>query len=339
MQEMRNKTPYAIAVLPFVQKDGRSVSAAIAKATFTLNEGGSDLVFAEEQVPIGFADDRFEADNPLSSIRYAGEAVPKKEGTDVAVVGHAYSPKGMVKAMDVQLRLGPLYKHIRIFGDRIWRRSFGRWKISDPKPFEQMPLRYEFAFGGRDIRHSDPARHSRDHRNPIGTGFVANGGRRDLEGLKLPNLEQPDALIKSLKDRPPVAGFGFIDPGWEPRISYAGTYDDQWTQTRNPLLPDDFDERFYNAAHPDLVAVPHLSGGELFQLTNVARTGPLRFNLPKKCIHVRVSKNGQPADHLLKMDTVVVASDDRRLMITWRATFDCDIDMNSIDWVEFSEEI
>jgi hypothetical protein len=253
-------------------------------------------------------------------------------------VGHAYPRQGFAKTLDVDLQAGHLQQRIRVFGDRTWQRSFGGWKISEPMPFDQMPLRYERAFGGQDTRHADPAMHARDPRNPIGTGFAVNGGERELEGLKLPNLEHPDALIKGLKDRPPVAGFGFLDAGWEPRVQYAGTYDEGWEKARNPLLPDDFDDRFYNAAHPELVAVPHFSGGEPFRLINAARTGEFRFNLPKTRIRVRVMMNDREASHPSVLDTVVVEPDNQRLMLTWRATFDCKLDLTTIDWVEFLEE-
>ena len=135
-----------------------------------------------------------------------------------------------------------------------------------------------------------------------------------------------------------MVGCGFIDPSWEPRVRYAGTYDDQWVQTRNPLLPNDFDARFYNAAHPDLVAVPHLSGGEPCQLVNLNQTGTLRFSLPKRRIGVTVSMGDRRNTYPSKLDTVVVKPDDRRLMITWRATFDSSLDLTTIDWVEFFEE-
>ena len=62
MQELRNRTPYAIAVAPFVHKDGRSVAAVIVKGTFDLKEGRQSPVLAEEQVPVGLADDHFEDD-------------------------------------------------------------------------------------------------------------------------------------------------------------------------------------------------------------------------------------------------------------------------------------
>ena len=85
MQELRNRTPYAIAVAPFVHKDGRSVAAVIVKGTFDLKEGRQSPVLAEEQVPVGLADDHFEDDETPSSLRYASEAVPAKRGTDVAL--------------------------------------------------------------------------------------------------------------------------------------------------------------------------------------------------------------------------------------------------------------
>lgn len=338
MQELRNRTPYAIAVAPFVHKDGRSVAAVIVKGTFDLNGSGRSPVLAEEQVPVGLADDHFEDDETPSSLRYASEAVPAKRGTDVAIIGHAYPRQGFAKTLDVQLQVGPLQQRLRVFGDRVWRRSFGSWKISDPMPFDKMPLRYEFAFGGQDTRHEDQAQHNREPRNPIGTGFSVNGGKGDLEGLKLPNLEHPPALIKGWKDRPPVVGFGFIDGSWEPRIHYAGTYDDKWEKTRNPLLPDDFDDRFYNAAHPDLVAVPHLTGGEAFRLINATKNGELTFNLPTTRLGVGVMMNDRLQTHPSVLDTVVVEPDEQRLMLTWRATFDCSIDLTTIEWVDVREE-
>ena len=65
-------------------------------------------VLAEEQVPVGLADDHFEDDETPSSLRYASEAVPAKRGTDVALVGHAYPRQGFAKALDVQLQVGSL---------------------------------------------------------------------------------------------------------------------------------------------------------------------------------------------------------------------------------------
>src|SRR5205823_929885 len=110
---------------------------------------------------------------------------------------------------------------------------------------------------------------------PVGRGFVSNSAREDLAEVPLPNLEDPGALITRYQDRPAPAGFGFIAPGWEWRKKYAGTYDDAWLNGRCPLLPADFNPRFYNAAHPDLVSKEFFRGGERIHVTNVRKDGPV----------------------------------------------------------------
>ena len=62
-----------------------------------------------------------------------------------------------------------------------------------------------------------------------------------------------------------AAAFGPVGRHWEPRVRYAGTYDDRWTEDRMPLLPKDFDDRFHNAAPPGLV--------EGFRFRSLAREG------------------------------------------------------------------
>jgi hypothetical protein len=51
-----------------------------------------------------------------------------------------------------------------------------------------------------------------------------------------------------LKHRPSPAGFGPIACHWQPRVGFAGTYGDAWVANRLPLLPDDFDDRFFQSA-------------------------------------------------------------------------------------------
>src|SRR4029079_1545920 len=107
-----------------------------------------------------------------------------------------------------------------------------------------------------------------DPRNPAGTGFARIRGRGAISARARPNLEDPTRLIKHPGDRPAPAGFGFIAPSWEPRRLFAGTYDKAWQRTRAPYLPDDFDPRYFHAAHPDLVCKRHLQGGEIIEVQN-----------------------------------------------------------------------
>ena len=52
-----------------------------------------------------------------------------------------------------------------------------------------------------------------------------------------------------------------------PRVSYAGTYDEQYQKERAPDPPLDFSYAFYNGAHPDLQVEGYLRGDEEVELT------------------------------------------------------------------------
>ena len=134
-------------------------------------------------------------------------------------------------------------------------------------------------------------------------------GKRKASGdqamRSLPNLEDPSHLISSPKDRPPPAGFGPIAPSWEPRRSLAGTYDEAWQARRAPFLPKDFQARFFNAAHPDLVCKRYLRGGEPVQIIN-ASASPMRFHLPACALDVAVTIDGASARPPMNLQTVVL---------------------------------
>ncbi len=68
-----------------------------------------------------------------------------------------------------------------------------------------MPLVYERAYGGVDAKSEDYDK-DWDWRNPVGTGYAISS--HNAAGLCLPNIEDPNDLIRSWKDRPAPAGFG-----------------------------------------------------------------------------------------------------------------------------------
>jgi hypothetical protein len=184
--------------------------------------------------------------------------------------------------------------------------------------FEKVPLVYERAFGGWDRDHPDPRKHSCEPRNPVGTGYRGAGGF--VEGMHLPNLEDPRARIKSLGDKPAPAGFGFISPHWQPRAALAGTFDEAWQKNRAPLLPKNFDRRHLNAASPGLVAPGYLRGDEHGLVVGVTPEGRMSFalpGLPPPAVQVSLS-DGPPQTVAMALDTVIIEADEKRVMLLWR---------------------
>lgn len=314
-----NESPFAAQELFLADEDGRDLLAVVVKATYVISDANT-LALAEEQVAVNMAG-TFYGDPETSSMRFEPEIAPMKMGTDVVLVGHAHPDRPGARQVDVGFQIGPVRSAVRVFGDRRWYSKMGFNRISDPSPIERIPLQWERAFGGWDRTSENPDKHRVEKRNPAGVGFRSGLLAGLMEGAPLPNLEDPRHLITDLKDKPPPAGFGFIGPHWEPRVQYAGTYDEQWQETRMPFLPKDFDRRFYNAAPPGQVVKAFLRGDEPVVVAN-ASPGPwLKFNLPgEPPPHVTLVVQDQKDQHLEPvLDTVILDTDAMHVLLLWRA--------------------
>ena len=182
-----------------------------------------------------------------------------------------------------------------------------------------MPLLFERAFGGSDQSHPDPKYQGTELRNPVGVGFHQNSDRKTIVGTPLPNLEEPQHPIHKWSDTPPPAGFGIIGRNWQPRIKYAGTYDDQWLKERFPFLPADFDSQYFLSA-PASQQVPFLKGGESVRCTNMTPEGIFVFAVPAVEIPLVCRFRDRELRTQPNLDTLIIEPDQRRLLATWRAT-------------------
>ncbi len=313
---IENKTPFALELLALADEEMRPLLVLVAKATYAIHADG--LKLAEEQVPVHVAGVPWGKPEE-SSYRYEPECAFIKPATDVVLTGHAWAPRQETRELLVSLRVGPVQKSVRVLGDRVWHKRLGSISMTRPQPFESMPLVYERAFGGWDRSEPDPRLHTLEPRNPVGVGFRANP-RAFEEDLPLPNLEDPDHPLERFGQKVPPAGFGFLSPHWQPRAAYAGTYDETWDKARKPLLPKDFDRRFFNAASPGLVAPGYLRGGEPVVIKNASRRGPLSFSLPRQVVPaITVELTGAPdAKPEMPLDTVIIDTDAEQVLLLWR---------------------
>jgi hypothetical protein len=311
---LENETPFAFDMMGLADEDGRPLLLLVVKATYSLDDSG--LKLAEEQVLVNWSGHPWGTPGE-SSDRYEPEGAFFKPATDVVLIGHAYAPRQGATESLVAVQVGPLKKAVRVVGERTWFRSMGRVAATSPLPFEKLPLTWERAFGGWD--RTDAARPTFEPRNPVGTGFRASP-RHFEEGLKLPNLEDPAEPLREFGQKVTPVGFGFTSPHWQPRARYAGTYDEAWNKTRKPLLPKDFDRRFFNAAAPGLIAPGYLKGDEPVVIAGASPKGRLAFSLPGQpapVVTVALAGGGdaKPDMHL---DTVILEPDAQQVLLLWR---------------------
>ncbi len=311
--EIRNRTPLAAALNVTLDKRAAEHLVLCVKGTWTLSEG-SRARFAEKQDDILPAD-KCVGEPGLSSVRYEADMGPAKLATDCALVGSAVAPKRGMREMDVMFRVGPVQVKAKVVGERRWTGGvLGAWIPSGAEPFERVPLQWEYAVGGTDRSHPDEAKHSMDERNPLGRGFRGKDSKLERGGSLLPQMLHPS------KPNEPV-GFGFTGSHWKHRRPYMGTYDKAWQEERCPLLPLDFDERFFQNAAPGLVAPGRLVGGEPVEVHGCTPSGELVFGLPVASIRAEIAV-GAPLEPLpMALDTVTVDTDAMKLLLTWRGAY------------------
>ena len=312
-----NKTPLNAAPFILLDHTGAETLLVVMKGTWSIGKDGI-LTVADEQMPV-MSEPLYSGEPGQSSLIYDTDIVLEKPGTDCVLIGHAWAPHSGVPHVDVSFEVGPVKRQARVFGDRKWKKSGSATAIiSRAAPFEKIPLTWEQAFGGADTSWPDPAGHEFCLENPVGRGFIADKSKINIDGLLLPNIENPADLIQKPGQRPQPAGFGMVAPYWQPRAGYAGTYDENWRRNINPLPPADLDPHFYSSAAPGLCSPKHLTGSEQVLVEGASRQGTLRFELPaakpRASIRCRQREDVVP----LRLDTVIVEPDEMHLVLVWR---------------------
>jgi hypothetical protein len=320
MPNLKNLTRFAAVDLPSMNTAGEELLVICVAGRFDLPLAGRPSneppkPSEAQQPPV--MEDVYWGEPGASSLRYEGQTAYTRPGTDIYVSGHAWAPRGKpVPDVLAAVKVGSCQKGIRVFGTRVWYRGALGLKASAPRPFESMPLRYERSFGGVAAATSkEPPAY--EPINPVGMGLY--GSAKESVEQPLPNLEDPLHLMSSPTERVPPAGFGPIARSWQPRLGFAGTYDETWVESRAPLWPRDFDPRFFHAASPGLVASPGLKGGEFVVLSGFSPDGQIAFPLPRYRLMVKSVFRGRDERRELALDAVQIEPDEKALTLIWRA--------------------
>jgi hypothetical protein len=302
----------------------------------------SRMAFAAEQPAFAF-EDVFDGDPATGLLLRQSGLVPGKPGTDVTFLGDSHAPGGQaLPRWRAGIRIGDrLRKLLLVSGPRQWlpiaapsRRNWmgmrrepaelavTGWRLSDPAPARSVALQWRHAFGGPvmdgDGVHPD---------NPLGPGLLDARHGDPERPLPAHQLEDPDRPVVNWREHAAAPQcFAPIPPWWRPRQRHAGTYDEAWMVTRHPLLPEDFDPRFWQCAPPDMVITPHLVGDEGYELANLhPEIRVARGVLPgvAMAVHCADGDAGSTGWHRLALDGLHFDFRDgeARIALTWRTRF------------------
>ncbi len=317
MQISTNTTGLCAGLTVATDKLGDDYWVVAIKGTFVV-DGQGLCHAAEQQVALVYSDVHYGLPDK-SSIAYESDFALYKPCTDVVVEGSAVAPLCRpIERLLVGLEIGAKKKQLLVLGDRWWERGVFGIRPSAIRPFREMPLRYELAFGGSDCSHANPRYHGTELRNPVGLGYHCNPEAASALGTPLPNLENPLEPIRVPTDVPAPHGFGAISRTWQPRLRFAGTFDHSWINNTFPFLPADFDNRYFLCAPPDQ-QVPHLRGGEIVRCTHMTPEGEFFATLPQPSLPVIFQFMDRAIQTEPLLDTVVVQPTRRCIILIWRA--------------------
>ena len=216
--------------------------------------------------------------------------------------------------------------------------------FTDPEPFTEMEIRYERAYGGRDEK-SLPDNPFQYPRNSMGAGVVLRNVKEAVDGLPLPNIEDPQDLMTPERlfieepDRwhaqPLPQGFGWRQRTWYPRAALLGAYPPfldagvVTAEERMGLLPKHhvalakqsrlrpMEAQFANGASFGMIFAA-FKGDEDVVIGRLTRDGLLKFSLPgdTPAIGLDLGRGTQPLE--AQLHTVSIRPDDLALDLIWR---------------------
>jgi hypothetical protein len=300
--DLENRTTFSAGLFRTIIDDTRLAAAVICRVTYDL-EGGRAIPSADQPWIVSF---------PPRETEYGlleSDECFYRGGVDVFVFGHACTPRGTkVERLEVSVSIGKsFHRSVVVTGDRSWRKSGRKLVASDPVPFSKIPLRVEYAFGGKgkwdglETMYPD---------NPDGKGYYLD--EEAAIDQPLPNIEEPDALVRAWDDRPPPAGVAPCPLGCSLRFHNGVKMEEDGT-TR--ILPT-----FFNSAFPRMIAREVLPGDPV-RIEGVSPDGPISFLVPDTDLWTRIRFDDELAERKLAIDQVGIEADRVRMFITYRYPF------------------
>jgi hypothetical protein len=300
--EFVNNTSYPAKFLTGSTGEQEIIGIVACKVTYRLEDEMLVPVNGEDAWPV------FDKPYEFEGIPLAPEVDFRKKGIDILVFGKAVAPdEEPVTSLRVAAECGQVCHQIAVFGDRVWKTSVLGLTPSDPKPFVEMPLTNDLAFGGlakmQDAKVLHPV-------NPQGRGFLYE--KHEVEGTPLPNLEDPDVLIVNWQDKPRPAC-------WFKPIGMLRAKDAPEVPTEELLVA--IMQSMFNQAVPELVAQPE-ELGETLRLVGFSGDGDIVFPMPDVQgptveVHVGDLEGRFPA----ALSTLIALPRERVLIATYTSLF------------------
>lgn len=301
--KLDNQTPWPAVLFRTAIGDDHIGASVLARVTFDLI-GGRPAPSASQAWKVSASPWECEY-GPMDS-----DMLLCKGGVDIFLFGHARAPHGKPTTQsEVAIEVGSFRRNLLVFGDRLWQGNNDDLRPTSPLPFTEIALTPANAYGGKDswdgleVPFAD---------NPDGKGFYLTAPA--AVGKPLPNVEDPNHLIRKWEDRPEPAATTACPMTNGARLRRAVELDEEKGCIRR-ILP-----RLYNAAFPEMVAV-EIRPGDAVSISGVTGNGPLGFPLPSSTPVVHLTLGKRILERPMAIDQLGVEADRGRFFIAYRYSF------------------
>jgi hypothetical protein len=338
-------------IAPGYGPDGTPLLSVLCKRTYSFAHGKVAEPDSALQIPFHEKDAFLDEGDPLKNAPKAeAEGIAYKPLTDVILHASAHAPKGdQAHFLDVGIMVGGYRKIVRVFGNRKLVVQGMGFAFSHPEPFTSMRLDYSRAYGGKDAK-SLPGVEYAFAKNPVGKGFVVKGDPALIQGMALPNLEDPARLLtpanlvlgkyENWPKQPDPCAFGYAPRNAFPRLAQAGlTHPDRIDaeadrqmrlkdmaeigvagQVEPPAPMPLLNPEFFNGA-PMGLKLPFLKGDETIKLRYLDAHQPaFEFKLnpekPVPCLDVGEGRMALPAT----LQTLEIYKATNQYTVVWRGS-------------------
>ncbi|MDO4641977.1 MAG: DUF2169 domain-containing protein [Neisseria sp.] len=330
MFELENFTFFNAQQFQNIDPLDRIYNVVVAKVSYEFeinaSTGQTELKFAPEQTPLIY-EDIYYGDTIRTSVKAECDFIIYKPKVDLVVNATAYAPNDeLTRQFPVSVQIGDYKKSLAITGKRYWIKETVGWTLSDPEPITNLPIRYEYAFGG--IHAGGLKQNGYLQENIVGVGSYSADFLRQHSTKKLLDAHQIYDPAKPVTDPSEIVipeGLGFYARYFAHRVRHTGTTDKEWAENRAPRLPTDFSMSFWNGAHPTL-QVPHLKHNHVYDLVFTglvpAHKAPhQRFSvsLPVETVFIHIlTPDRLSISKDMILDTIIVDVENRKIDCSYR---------------------
>ena len=226
----------------------KPVLAVLVKQTYNINKDGT-CALAAEQLPL--AEDVVMYSHNNAILQADLDVYVQKNYTDVVIKGSAKNYDNAPQFV-AEIIVGKIRHTMAVQGNqKAYLDDRNKIRFSEIEKVETVPLRYDFAYGGKDteaekqmqmppaellaslpdinLYADSPFRYPR---NPEGKGYLVEKSKAMIEQLEIPNLQDPEHLLTPENilvgdfnrwiEMPLPYATDWVNPAWVPRIIYTG---------------------------------------------------------------------------------------------------------------------